>query len=170
MSDRLPSPNRGRLVLVLFGIVVGGVAGWLLVQSPQRPVPTQVTPQAEGPEQPIAYYLARADAARGEAIFARCASCHTIGEGSPPGIGPNLWGALGGPVAARPGFAYSPALRALGGRWDWETVSRFLRAPRDAAPGTRMSFGGLADPQERADLMLYLNRQGGSLTPPAGGR
>lgn len=162
--------NKGRLVLVLFGIVVGAVAGWLLVRSPSRPAPTVVTPRSEGPEQPIAFYLARGDVARGEAGFARCAPCHTIGEGAPPGVGPNLWGALGGPVAARPGYAYSSALRGLGGRWDWETANRFLRSPRDTAPGTRMAFGGITDPQDRADVMLYLNTQGGSLAPPAGAR
>jgi cytochrome c len=170
MTGRVPPPNRGRLVLVLFGIAVGAVAAWLLVRSPPRPTPTMVTPRAAGPEQPIAFYLARGDAARGEAQFARCAGCHTIGEGSPPGVGPNLWGALGGPVAARPGYSYSAALQAVGGRWDWEATNRFLRSPRDVAPGTRMAFGGVDDPQQRADLMLYLNAQGGSLAPPAGGR
>ena len=165
-----PSFNRGRLVLVLFGIAAGALAAWLLVRAPRPPV-TQVTPEVSGPEQPIAVYLARADAARGEAYFQRCAACHTIAEGAPHGLGPNLWGVMGSPVASRPGFTlYSPALRAHGGSWDWERVSAFLRSPRDAVRGTRMTFGGVTSPQDRADVMLYLNRQGGSLAAPAGAR
>jgi cytochrome c len=75
---------------------------------------------------------------------------------------------MGSPLAARPGFAYSPALREHGGSWDWETTNRFLHSPRVFAPGTRMTFAGVGDPQNRADLMLYLNSQGGTLAPPAG--
>ncbi len=128
---------------------------------------TQVSPEPAAPEQPIAYYLARADAARGEAWFQRCAACHTAVQGGPHGLGPNLWGVMGSAVASRPGFTlYSPALRGLGGSWDWEKASRFLRAPRDAVPGTRMAYSGVINPQDRADVLLYLNRQGGSLAPP----
>lgn len=165
-GEPAPPVNRGRLVLVLFGIATGVAAAWLLLRAPHAPV-TQVTPETAGPEQPIAYYLARADAARGETYFQRCAACHTIAEGAPHGVGPNLWGVTGRAVASRPGFTlYSPALRAHGGSWDWERLSAFLRAPRDTVAGTRMSFGGANNPQDRADVMLYLNRQGGSLTPP----
>ncbi len=88
-------------------------------------------------------------------------------QGGPHGLGPNLWGVMGSAVASRPGFTlYSPALRGLGGSWDWEKASRFLRAPRDAVPGTRMAYSGVINPQDRADVLLYLNRQGGSLAPP----
>ncbi len=73
---------------------------------------------------------------------------------------------MGRPVAGHAGFAFSDALRTKGGTWDWETMSAWLTSPRTFAPGTRMTFGGMSNPQERADLLLYLNGQGGTLTVP----
>ena len=117
-------------------------------------------------EQPIAFYLQTADAGRGERAFAKCAGCHTINQGGATGTGPNLWATMGRPVAGHAGFAFSDALRGKGGTWDWETMSAWLTSPRTFAPGTRMTFGGMSNPQERADLLLYLNAQGGTLTVP----
>lgn len=158
--------NKGRLVLVWLGLSILIVVGWLLLKA--RPEP-DMSGQVEAPPadpQPLSFYLARADAARGEAFFSRCAACHTIAPGGPASIGPNLYGAMGSGIASRPGFAYSPALRDKGGTWDWESANRFLQLPRAFAPGTRMTFAGVRDPQDRADVMLYLNRQGGSLAGP----
>lgn len=120
-------------------------------------------------EQPIAHYLQTADAGRGQAVFAKCAACHTINQGGANGLGPNLHGVMGEAVASgRGGFAFSDALRAHGGSWDWETMSQWLRSPRTFAQGTRMTFAGLSDPQDRADVMVYLNQNGGRLQiPPA---
>ena len=118
-------------------------------------------------EQPIAFYLQTADAARGERQFSKCSGCHTIAQGGPNQTGPNLWGVMGEAVATgRGGYAFSDALRGKGGTWDWDTMNAWLTSPRNFAPGTRMTFGGLANPQERADLLLYLNQQGGHLTVP----
>jgi cytochrome c len=117
-------------------------------------------------EQPIAHFLQTADAARGEAVFRKCAACHNADNGGANGLGPNLWGAMGGAVAQRAGFAFSEPLKARGGNWDWETMSAWLQSPRTFAPGTKMTFAGLSDPQERADVMLFLNQHGGNLTVP----
>ena len=168
MADAPPPPGTGRwavVAVVLAFLLVG--AGVLLMGRP-APVPVTVSPEPPAAaEQPIAFYLAQADAVRGERFFARCAACHTIGQGGPNGIGPNLWGVMGAPVASRPGHsAYSQALRNHEGRWDWERTSAFLRSPRTEVPGTRMVFGGMPDQQQRADLLLFLNSRGGSLTLP----
>lgn len=162
-----PPPGTGRwaVVAVLLAFLLVG-AGVLLTKRP-APVPVRVEPApSPAQEQPIATYLARADAARGEFQFQRCAACHQIVEGGAHGIGPNLWGVIGGRIATRPGYRYSPALGGRGGVWDWETTGEFLRSPRIFVPGTRMAFGGVTDPQERADLLAYLNSRGGSLTLP----
>ena len=167
-----PDRDRGRLVLIVCGLITLGVIAWLLVSlglgaMNRAPPPDGPSRQPAPDPQPIAYYLARADLARGEDWFRRCAACHTIAGGGPRGLGPNLWGVAGGPIAAKPDFPYSEALRSRGGRWDWETLSRFLRDPDAFAPGTRMFFIGVRNPQDRADVMLYLNSQGGSLPMPA---
>ncbi len=117
-------------------------------------------------EQPIAHFLQTADAARGEAVFRKCSACHNADQGGANGTGPNLWASMGAPHAHIAGFAYSEALRSKGGTWGWEEMSQWLRSPRTYAPGTKMTFAGLSDPQDRADVMLFLNQRGGSLQIP----
>jgi cytochrome c2 len=76
-----------------------------------------------------------------------CATCHTFGEGMGDGVGPNLWGVLGSPVASRPRFVYSPALLQIEGRWT-ETRVRALLTDPEFAPGTSMpAQPGLSDGQ-----------------------
>jgi cytochrome c len=117
-------------------------------------------------EAPIAHYLQTADASRGENIFHRCQSCHNADNGGANGLGPNLWGTVGNTIAHRPDFQYSDALKSHTGRWDWDTLSTWLHSPSRFAPGTKMTFAGLSDPQDRADVLLFLNQHGGTLTIP----
>ena len=117
-------------------------------------------------EQPIAFYLASADAAKGEAVFKNCAACHNADPGGANALGPALFGTMGKPLAGHAGFAYSDALKAVGGSWDWDKMSAWLANPKKFAPGTKMTFAGLSNPQDRADLMLWLNSKGGTLTVP----
>ncbi|HLL32222.1 MAG TPA: cytochrome c family protein [Allosphingosinicella sp.] len=117
-------------------------------------------------EQPIANFLAAADPAKGQAQFAKCSACHTINQGGANGTGPNLWGIMGSGIGKHsPGFAYSPALAGKGGTWDWEAMSQWIKSPRDFAPGTKMTFAGISKPEDRANLLAYLNAQGGSPLP-----
>ncbi|WP_397591923.1 c-type cytochrome [Sphingorhabdus sp.] len=119
---------------------------------------------------PIATLLATADIAKGEAVFKKCAACHTIAQGGANGIGPNLWASMGKAHGHVAGFAYSDALKSIPGNWDWEGMDKWLANPKKYAPGTKMTFAGLGNPEERANLILYLNAQGSNLplpTPPA---
>lgn len=119
-------------------------------------------------EEPIEVFLAKADATKGQAIFNKCAACHTITSGGPNGLGPNLYGVMGDEIGhGRGGFAFSPALSGKGGKWDWQTMNAWLTSPRAFAPGTKMTFAGLGNPQERADLLAYINAQGSNLPLPA---
>lgn len=121
----------------------------------------------EEAERPIAFYLQTADAGRGQGQFSKCQTCHTINQGGANGLGPNLWGRMGAPIAGIAGFNYSDALRAKAGEtWTWENMSQWIHRPRAFAEGTRMTFAGIADPQARADLLVYMNAQGGSLQIP----
>jgi len=121
---------------------------------------------------PLATLLASADAAKGEAVFKKCVACHTINQGGANGIGPNLYGVMGKKHGHIPGFAFSEALLNAPGMWDWENMDKWLANPKKYAPGTKMSFAGLGNPEERAALLLYLNAQGSNLPlppPPAEG-
>ncbi len=118
-------------------------------------------------EAPIETRLAAADLAKGEATFAKCKSCHTVNQGGAGGIGTNLWGVVGQAIASeRGGFAFSDDLKKLGGKWDWTTLDHWLKNPRAMASGTKMSFTGLSDGADRANLIAYLNAQGSHLPLP----
>ncbi len=112
--------------------------------------------------------LASADPAKGEKVFAKCAACHTINEGGANGIGPNLHGIVGeGVGTGHGGFAFSDALKGKGGTWDFATLDTWLKSPRDFAPGTKMTFAGLGKPEDRANIIAYLNSQGSNLPLPS---
>ncbi|MBX3565687.1 MAG: c-type cytochrome [Sphingomonas sp.] len=118
--------------------------------------------------EPIAVRLAKADLAKGEASFKKCMACHTIAQGGATGIGPNLYATMGEPIGqGKGGFAFSDALKAVGGTWDFEKMDAWLASPRKFAAGTKMTFAGLADGQERANVIAYLNAQGSNLPLPA---
>lgn len=112
--------------------------------------------------------LAQADLAKGEKLFGKCTSCHTIAPGGANGIGPNLHGIMGEGIGkGHPGFAFSSALSGHGGSWDFANMDAWLTSPKAFAPGTKMSFAGLGKPQDRADIIAYLNAQGSNLPLPA---
>lgn len=119
-------------------------------------------------EVPIASLMGKADPAKGQVVFQKCASCHTINQGGANGIGPNLYATLGEPIGqGKGGYAFSDALKSVGGNWDFDKMSAWLTSPRKFAPGTKMSFAGLSNPQDRADILAYINAQGSNLPLPA---
>jgi cytochrome c len=115
----------------------------------------------------IASLLPTADAAKGAEVFKKCAACHSINSGGAAGVGPNLYGVLGKPLGHQAGFPYSDALKTVGGNWDWDKMNAWLTSPRKFAPGTKMTFAGLSNPEDRANVILYLNSQGSNLPLPA---
>lgn len=124
---------------------------------------------AAGPavvEKPIEAYLATASAEKGAAIFKKCAACHTINQGGAAGIGPNLYGVLGGPHAHMQGFGYSDAMQATHGEtWGWTNINKWLTSPKAYIPGNKMAFAGLSKPEDRADIIVYLNSQSAKPLP-----
>ena len=115
--------------------------------------------------EPIANRLAKADVAKGEATFAKCKACHNVEQGGANGIGPNLWAIAGDAIGqGRNGYAFSDALKAHKGNWDAATLDQWLSGPAKFAAGTKMSFAGLDDAKQRADVIAYLNSKGGKLT------
>ncbi|WP_298396309.1 cytochrome c family protein [Sphingobium sp.] len=112
--------------------------------------------------------LASADVAAGEKVFAKCAACHTVNQGGANGIGPNLYATVGEPIGqGKGGFAFSDALKSKGGEWSFDQLDHWLKSPREFAPGTKMTFAGLGNPADRANLIAWLNTQGSNLPLPA---
>ncbi|WP_119165366.1 c-type cytochrome [Algihabitans albus] len=106
--------------------------------------------------------LAEGDPAAGEQVFNKCKACHTIEEGGPPRVGPNLYGVYGRAAGTSEAFAarYSKGLQEADFTWTEETLPSYLTNPREIIQGSRMAFQ-LRDEQEVADVIAYLKTQGG---------
>jgi cytochrome c len=114
---------------------------------------------------PVATRLAQADISRGKSISKVCMTCHTLAKGAPNKIGPNLWNVVDRPRASEPGFDYSTAMKAKGGKWSFDELDKFLTHPQGYVPGTKMTFGGIENAQQRGDLIAYLRTLSDHPTP-----
>jgi cytochrome c len=98
--------------------------------------------------------IAAADVTKGETIFKKCAACHKLDGAN--AVGPHLDGVVGRPVASVEGFSYSDGMQAHGGDWTPEQIFHFLANPKQDVPGTKMAFAGLPKPEDRANVIAYL--------------
>jgi len=101
--------------------------------------------------------LANASAERGAEIAKQCQICHNVEEGKGPKIGPDLYDVVDRPVASEPGFSYTAALKAKGGKWTFAALNKWLTDPRADVRGTSMTFAGLSREKQRADVIAYLD-------------
>lgn len=101
---------------------------------------------------------AECDPALGHRIFeSKCATCHVAHAGAADTTGPNLYGVFGRKSASRPGFGYSPGMRALGITWTTESLGKYLTDPQAMVPATYMAFTGLKRNDDRSALICFLN-------------
>jgi len=123
-------------------------------------------------EQPIDWgtELPKADVAAGKAVAAKCQSCHNLDQGGPNMTGPNLYGVLGRAPGSHPGFAYSDGMKAFAGKtpaWDYVHINDFITSPSKYIDGTKMTFVGLKQRQDRINVIAYLHTLGSNLPIPA---
>ena len=157
---------------------LGQLTGGLFEQEPAK-TPGYLVEVAEGGGEGAAVVdtlpdwgtvLPTADVAAGEAVFAKCKSCHVADAGNANGTGPGLHAVVGRKPGSHPGFAYSTGMTEFSGKqavWDYDHLYEFLKGPQKYISGTKMSFVGLKKPEDRVAVIAYLKSQGGTLPVPA---
>lgn len=110
--------------------------------------------------------LGEADPSKGESLSRACTACHTFEEGGANKVGPNLWDIVGADHAHNADFAYSDAIAGMSGQaWNYEELNAFLADPRGYAPGTKMTYGGMRNVEDRADMIAWLRTLSASPQP-----
>jgi cytochrome c len=111
--------------------------------------------------------LPKADVAAGQAVFAKCQSCHSL---TANGTGPDLMGVVGRKPGSEAGFSYSPVMEGFAAKqpiWDYQHLYEFIKNPQAYLPGSKMTFVGLKKPEDRINIIAYLHTQGSTLPIPA---
>lgn len=166
----LAKAGFGFVCALLLGVVLS-LIGDVLV-SPIRPkiagfsFPVPATTQGAKVET-VDDLLAKADPARGKELAQVCGACHSFERIGGAKFGPNLYGVVGRPKHAFPGFAYSGGMKGQTGSWTFAEIDKWITNPKAVVSDTRMQFPGEPDPAKRADIIAYLRTLSDSPVPLA---
>ncbi len=156
---------------LLIALMLAWIVGMLSrnVVSPEMPAknayvvdtgavaPTAGAPAAPTGPAPIAPLLAKASVDAGAKYAKVCSTCHSFGKGEPAKMGPNLYAIIGSKHAHMAGFAYSGGMQALADKdWTFDALNEFLFSPKNAVAGTKMSFAGIKNDADRANVIAWL--------------
>jgi cytochrome c len=137
-----------------------------IVVAPEAAAPA--TPAAAKPaekEPPVEGLLASANVEAGQTAAKACAACHNWTKGAGAKIGPDLFGVVGRDIGKNPGFSYSPALQGKGGKWTFQELYEWIKDPKGFISGNKMAFAGVKNPQERANIIAFLDKQSDNPVP-----
>ncbi|MSP10504.1 MAG: cytochrome c family protein [Pelagibacteraceae bacterium] len=113
----------------------------------------------------IVALMSMGDIATGEKIFKKCAACHSIIKGGENKIGPALYNVVGRKVGGIEDYKYSKALIEYNKEWTFEELNGFLTKPAGYIKGTKMSYAGLKNEEDRASVIKYLNQNSDAPIP-----
>lgn len=159
------------LLMMVIGIGVGGLykpvkpakPGYVIaVEEAAKPGETKAAAVVD-----VNAILASASPDKGADVFKKCAVCHTVEKGGPNKTGPNLWGIVGNKHAhLGAGFAYSDIFKSKAGEpWTFQALFDYLDNPKAAMPGNKMAFAGLSKPEDRANVIAFLNKNSDAPLP-----
>jgi len=112
--------------------------------------------------------LPKADVAAGQAITAKCASCHQFDPAGTNSTGPGLYGVVGRAPGTHAGYTYDQPMMDFAKAhpvWTYDLLYQFLKSPQGFISGTKMTFIGLKDPQDRINVIAYLRSNGSTNVP-----
>ncbi len=145
---------KTQLIITLLAATLVGCGGdaetGVAAPQPGATTPTNVQSAATTASQTVNI------ADQGRKRFSACAVCHTVKEGEPARIGPNLFGIVGKPAGAADGFAYSKAMSEAGVVWTEDNLNAFIENPQGFMRGNRMGYVGEKNPEYRAAMIAYL--------------
>ena len=127
--------------------------------------PVEAAVEEEPGVEPILALLADADVEAGQRRARACTACHAFEAGGPNKVGPNLWNIVNAPKAQVAGFSYTDALASIAEPWGYHELNLFIADPRAYAPGTKMSYGGMRNPNHRAELIAWMRTRADSPAP-----
>ena len=163
----------GGLLVVAWLLLIVNFIGDQLI-PPMEPVvataTASATPAAKvlepaASEKPLPILLASVNIEKGAKVAKKCASCHTFNKGGKNKVGPNLYNIIGAERGIVVGFNYSAAIKAMGGKWGYDDMNKFLKKPKEFMKGTKMTFAGLKKAGDRAAIILYMRARSESPVP-----
>src|SRR5262249_61960290 len=98
------------------------------------------------------------NAARGQRVFGACAACHSL-QPDQSMTGPSLAGLWNRKAGSLASFSrYSSPLQSANIVWNDKTLDEWINDPQHLVPGNEMTFAGIKDARQRADLLAFLKQ------------